>query len=731
MGDAPGTGGGQRHGTEGVALSTAPRRVRVQNTSSSTRTETILASFPFAEGERFNLEGLAVAGHETAWLPLQTWSDGSVRVAQAQWTAELGPHEDATFDLADNASSTFDSFTANDWVNASSLSAQVTVRDNANCKYTASVALRSGRVVHETAMTRVHHQRVFHQPAESGCIPRDYLASHFYVQEFRDMPFVVVDWVFSNDYLGVDNPNGSTNPDHYPLGGVDVNVARIDFAGATEVRGYLPDLNQIDSVSTGPNFDFGFRVMQSTWIDDGQTRRYRFHVRVEPLNVEASVANAWQQTFDARVEDPLFPLATIDSWQVTDSLGVHGGPIDGPSDAQSRADRDFTRWRDRDHFGTWGTFGDVSYTGQSGTPRNAPLSPEVAHAVQAQHPGLSQILEQKAWVQATRKYHTYGLEVGAAQNIYLYFPMAVTPVDNDITDQSLGRRAIWDNDPYPQLRSRVDHRAHGMNGYDINHWTTDLLFDYWTVSGDAWAKEEIRLLGECIKGMMRLHRYQTINISNARAEGWTMFGFVQAYLATGDESLKDYAIRRIDEIIIPQRLSDHPSRAIRAQRPDPRSGFGPTVWFYPIWEHASVAYGMLGAYRHFDCEQALPIAEDVVRAIDHSWLSDYTHPHTGVHYEQAIRYWTPLRDGANWIEPDSLDQTIGAYIPSQPLGSTNSMLVSAVDLVSRFTNNLFIRERADFQLSHLYPHPGPNNSRRWNKWYTVVPRYYSVNSSDL
>ncbi|MBI3171191.1 MAG: TonB-dependent receptor, partial [Hydrocarboniphaga effusa] len=39
-------------------------------------------------------------------------------------------------------------------------------------------------------------------------------------------------------------------------------------------------------------------------------------------------------------------------------------------------------------------------------------------------------------------------------------------------------------------------RAHGWQHFDHEHWSCDVLFDYWTISGDAWAKEELRQLGE-------------------------------------------------------------------------------------------------------------------------------------------------------------------------------------------------------------------------------------------
>src|SRR5262245_31615745 len=50
----------------------------VKNDSPYTRTEMILASVPFPQTGYPSLQNLAVNGHETSWLPLQYWADGTV-----------------------------------------------------------------------------------------------------------------------------------------------------------------------------------------------------------------------------------------------------------------------------------------------------------------------------------------------------------------------------------------------------------------------------------------------------------------------------------------------------------------------------------------------------------------------------------------------------------------------------------------------------------------------------
>src|SRR5690606_31304653 len=85
----------------------------------------------------------------------------------------------------------------------------------------------------------------------------------------------------------------------------------------------------------------------------------------------------------------------------------------------------------------------------------------------------------------------------------------------------------------------------------------------------------------------------------------------------------------------------------------------------------------------FEAPDVLRIAEDVVYAIEYSWISDYRHPVTGRWYEDAIRYWTPLFKAGQPIPADYFDDdpTRGAYIPSYPLGSVNQMLVAGLHVL--------------------------------------------------
>ena len=91
----PGAGGGPgAPGGTGNPLSVV-LDFSVENDSTFARTETIRASVPFPRGgyTTADLDNMVVSGHQTAWMPMQFWPDGRVKLAQAQFTDQLAPSE--------------------------------------------------------------------------------------------------------------------------------------------------------------------------------------------------------------------------------------------------------------------------------------------------------------------------------------------------------------------------------------------------------------------------------------------------------------------------------------------------------------------------------------------------------------------------------------------------------------------------------------------------------------
>lgn len=719
----PGSGGiAGRPGSYGDPLAHTAR-FHVYSASPTERTETVRVTVPFGEGAVHQLDAIAVNGHQTAWELMQRWPDGSVRLAQALFTTTLQPASRTTFTLGSGLSTLQGAFVRNDWVDRMSGAASfgARVRDNTGVDYEATVS-GPGETLQESFLHRVTRHRVYHEAA-SGGIGRDFLSSTFYVTEFRDSPVQIVDWVLGNDYQGLDDPKGSPDPNLYPLGPVDVNGAWFVHSGVAECKAYRPGRHGIGSPVSLGGGQSGCRVMTNDWIDDGQTRRYRFLLRYEVPGAAVEDLDRWRQTHEAMASTPLRGLADIDTWQVSRSLGLHGGPLAGPADAAQQAAAEYNSWQGRNHFGTWGTFGDVKRTATTGTPRNAPVSPELAHAIQGSYEPLLEVLEQKAWAQAVRPYHVYGIAVGAEQDICLWYPLA----NRNISAEHLGRVDLRNNDPYGSWRNRTPWNGsgedgHGWNGYDHEHWSTDLLYDYWSVSNDAWAKEELRQLGQSLKGLMRLRKYYTSEVQSARAEGWCMTGLVQCYLATGDEDLKTYAIRRIREVLEPGREKAHASKAMVFQGNYPNTQFPGNHEFLMPWQHGAVLYGFLAAYRFFEEPLALTFAEDVVTTVEYSWVTNYSDPNHGF-VADGLRYYTPISHEGGLIPPYHWDSTagIGVRWGDSPLGGAHTFLTGGLLLMPDYTSDAQLAGRALFYGKKLLPSLSEN--ARWYKWNLAVPDY--------
>ncbi len=724
-GDGGDGGGKRRQGENGNNLKLTPTFV-VRNLHDNTRVETVLASVPFTRTmvPAAGLARVGVRGIQTAWLPLQYWPDGSVKIAQAQFTDELGPREAKTYEVVKDVTTLQGPFARNTWVAAIGPNAEIgaRVKDGFGVDYEArSKLLAAGEVVAETYLLRTTRQRLYHR-RPSGGIGRDFLTSTFYVTEFRDMPFVTVDWILGNDYLGADQTNGSTDPNLYPLGPVDVNEAQFLCKSVTGVEAYQPQWHGVQAAVLEQDGTVSWRVMQDTYLDDGQTRRYRFFVRFEHPQSPPDAKARWLTTWNAFRSEPLRALADLATWQGTGALGLHGGPITGPSDAAARAERDWFSWAGAGHFGTWGTFGDIPNTAQTGTPRNAPLSPDLGHAIQGMEHRLLIKLEQMAWVQAVRPYHLFGLQVGAEQAIYLWDVPPMYSGSRDLSPESLGRRALLQSGAYSGYRNRYPggHTPNGFGAYDHEHWSCDLLFDYWTVSGDPWAREELRQLGECLKGLMRLQRYFTSAQQPMRAEGWTMVGFVQCYLATRDDALKQYALRRIEEINAPQRRSAHPSKAFFFQPTYGGTGYGPDHKFIYSYQCAPVVYGMLAAHRFFESEMALTFAEEAITTLEYSWVRNVQDPKFGF-VANGIRYMNPVEVNGVPVPPDHFDNVSGVGIKwgDSPLGGAHTFHISAMHLLYERARSDTTAARA-LTIGRTLVGGEFNDFWRWNKWCLVV-----------
>ena len=710
--------------------------------TAGTRKETIRASVPFAKAQvqSSDLDNLVVSGHETAWLPLQYWNDGSIKIAQAQFTDTLdgeSGEDTKTYALASAVGMALQgSFQAHPNVN---IEIGTEVHDTNDVPYLGFIS-GAGEVIQTTPLVETRFYRYYHEVSagmtgiQRDGSPRDYLATNVYITKFRDIPISVVDWVIANDYLGSDSPGGSTDPNLYPLGAVDVNNAYFLASGMQQIYAYRANKDNLVWAQTRPTGHIGWRPLTNTYIGDGQTRRYRFILRSwVPDQAERELS---QRTSEAMQTDPMFPLASKIAWQDSSAAGLLGGPIDGPADSLSRAQNEYSTFENNSYrFGTWGDRFDAKTSSQTGTPRNQGLTEPLAHAIQGEYPKLLRKLEAMAKIQSARPYHLYNLDVADTDRLLLFNGLPFLSAQGGGIQYNARQQFAVNpatNGPYGAYKTRVGwfENANGWNGYDSDHITVDLLFDYYTITGDPWAKKEMAQLGESFKSMFRINTgagFATENMQCVRCEGWTMQAWTMIYLVTQDTSIRDYAMRRFEEVVYPQRRDDHAASAIAWQSNYPTVGPFNHEFFMP-WQHGAALYGYLGAYNSFEASAGsgttsslLHICEAIPGMLEYSWVSSYESPIFGF-VAQGLRYYVPTTYNGNPIPASGFEQyTNGAQFGDSPLGGAHTFLTAGLYHLKALTSDSAVAAQADYYADFIRGST-LSDENLWNKWHYQIPQ---------
>jgi hypothetical protein len=221
---------------------------------------------------------------------------------------------------------------------------------------------------------------------------------------------------------------------------------------------------------------------------------------------------------------------------------------------------------------------------------------------------------------------------------------------------------------------------------------------------------------------MRLNYYFTAGIQPVRAEGWCMQGFAQVYQATRDQSLKQYAMRRVNEIIEPQRKKNHASRAMTFQNNYPNTQYPMNHEFFMPWQHGAVLYGFLGAYVAFQEPLLMQIAEDVPTTVAYSWVTNTPGP--GGIVPQGLRYYVPASHNGMPVGASYWDSLpVGIHYGDAPLGGAHTFLIGGLHHLARMTSNTTVRSTA-LQYGGML-RGSPTTMNRWNKWNYCLPTEYA------
>jgi hypothetical protein len=220
-------------------------------------------------------------------------------------------------------------------------------------------------------------------------------------------------------------------------------------------------------------------------------------------------------------------------------------------------------------------------------------------------------------------------------------------------------------------------------------------------------------------GILRQTKYASATtVMPARAEGWAMQSFVQCWLATGDDRLKNAAIHRLRNLIHPSRRVDHPSRALVFLETHSATWYPAPHEFFMPWQQAPVAFGYLAAARFFQDPLFAAVAYDTVAAVAYSWVKDYQDPKFGL-VRSGLRYYTPVSYNHQPVPADFWDQTpgIGARWGDSPLGGAHAFLIGAMDLIREQSPDVLQRAAAAAIREELHePLRRGGDGWRWYKW---------------
>ncbi len=637
-------------------------RFGVRNPSPRPRLELLRASVPFAEGRVRKLDDLRVQGFPTAWRALTRWPDGSVQWAQAQFFCRLGPLEQRGFAVVPKEPGESPGRLPERCAPGPRLLRilvggvlETEVEDPFGAIYRCRIGPDGRDGTFETLVATPYLQvwrfHGWHRPipgtgqkTEEGArgLGRDFLSVTAYLSLEHGMEHARLLLILGNDYLGADDPAGRDDPNLRPLG--TVRLRRFSLRVRTKELAFVPRFIRENALKPPIEEKEGFRQDllgpgEGIYLGDASCKGFPFVLFAPeggPRKAPASPLELLRrQTAQAMAELPLRPMPDLSDVRKSLALNAHGGPAP-LADAKQRALAAYARWRDTKHFGPFGTWGDTPHSATTGTPRNRTIGLDLA--VRAQSPELMLVAEGFCLQQLLRPYHLWKLRVEPEDDIYL----EGLPKYNGgwISAETLGRSKLPpETERYRKGLKLPWNGPYGMNAFDFEHFTVDKLYDYYCLTGEAWVREELRMLGEQLMALLRPRKYFWSRAGSPRGEGWCLKALVLCWLATGDDRLKRHAIDRL--VRIQDKGRGKPPNAYAARQGPHPLAFGKGVYWDAPWQEAAYVMGMHAGWRYFRHPLFRTIAIDVAGYMARQGWVEGVGPKYFVDVDDPSRYKLP------------------------------------------------------------------------------------------
>lgn len=619
-------------GTSAAQLGRPVARIFVENAAPTVRQEIVRASVPLKRGKYKSLQNLTIRGIDTAWVPLTHWPDGSIQWAQAQFFDTLNASSMHTYEVTAGTAIPADRLTlAAPWLLAPIIRGKIRteVEDIYGTVYDTGLELdRSAGpngIVMSTPRLVTYRLRSYHKPRDANKqgIGRDFLTLTAYLTFFHFCAHAEFTLILGNDYLGKDEVTDELkdDPNLYPLG--DMRFKRFTLVIRGMNLAFIPRFVRQNSLRP-PEPILDDKKKQVGWRQDligpgkgfylgDATSKVFDIVMFAPLgNPRFKSTNLDEQrrreSAHAIAGAPLFPIVHVDDLRRSRAAGAHGGPAPTSPRAQPIARGRYERWLGTDHFGPFGSWGEALSTHQTGTPRNTPLALHAAY--RSYNRGLMRIAMGQCFQQSLRPYHLFGLKVAPDQDIYLE-GLPFKRGDRWISRETLGRSKLPESSELHRRDLLLPyHGPHGRNAFDYEHFSVDLLYEFYCMTGLPWVRDELRVLGEQLKGMLRPATYYFSKARTTRGEGWCFKALALCHRATRDPSFKRLALERLPIV----EAAREKSGAAVSQRGDPRA-LGEGVPYDAPWQQAAYVMGMIACYREFEDKRFARLALDVCEVL--------------------------------------------------------------------------------------------------------------------
>ncbi len=613
----------------------------VQNPADAPRTEIVRVSMPFPRGRHRQLRLARIPQQDreadACVVPLMLWPDGSIAVAQLQVRIHLGARERRRFKVQPAPGRCPDPGKDVAWYYdrlSQALPLFTEVQDPWGQTYRARLepdpAAGPGGLLRSTPLVRVRCYRGVHRRV--GDEAREFLGVVAVCTTFRGERRAELT-------LLLDNAAHGSGPVLGP-----VRLKRFSLVTETDTLRVRPRLISENLLKPPLKRKAGgYRQLllgpsDHIYLGDRTAKCYRLDLFLD----DGSATETERQTAKLAASATLWPVPDLGWTRHTGAFGVHGGPAPGPGKASAQTALTVFRWQVNADFGPFGGFGDHKDAAAQGTPRNGPCS-------------LHNVLR---WASGSL---LAGAE-GMVMQHCLRPPPGCTP---RLPKETAAFRA--------GLSDRTIRVPHGFGAVDYGHFSVDLLFDYYWLTGDPLALMEIR---RTVAGLPTL--LKGLPFFTCRGEGWCMQAAALHEMATGDRRVLDFVKQRFrDEV---QKKLGPKGASWVLRQPPHKDAFGDGVYFDAPWQMAAFVHGLHAMYRRTGDGMFRDAALRTARAMAvPGWLQG-SGPKYLVSAVNAGRYTMPVGYGP--LEGTAIMQ-VGAFVLAEEM---------ATDVADK---QLF-RRRADF-----------------------------------